>query len=253
MMREKATENNWTLRSLLVLVLIVAAGGFGWWWKDQVLVRKVAIEGIRYADEEMLRDMIRVDSSMLFFELNPVMIADRVRRHPWVEDAYVQRYPNATLKIDVIEREPAMLLIGEDGRPERYLDPNGFQMPFFKEAVYDVPLLTGFVEPMSEIRPVTNRALLNLLAELKHIPPKVDALVSAFEVKETGEISLHTTPKPGRGSIHVLLGRDQFHEKLSKLYAFWHEAVLNKEDVDFQTIDLRFDSQIITKEVRLSQ
>ncbi len=251
--RDIAIEKNWTVRSLFTLALIVAAGAFGWWWKDQVHVQMVDIKGIQYADEEMLREMIRVDSSMLFFELNTVMIADRVRRHPWVEDAYVQRYPNATLKIDVIERKPAILLIGHDGRPERYLDANGFQMPFVKEAVYDVPLLAGLAEPMNEIRPVKNRALLNLLAELKLIPPKVDALVSAFEVEESGEISLHTTPKPGRGSIHVLLGRDQFQEKLSKLYAFWHEAVLNKEDVDFKTIDLRFDSQIITKEVRLSQ
>ena len=248
-----AVEKNWNLRSILTLVLILAAGGFGWWWKDQVLVRKVAIEGMRYADEAVLREMIRVDSSMLFFNLNTVMIADRLRRHPWVEDAYVQRYPNATLKIDVVERQPALLAIDEDGRPARYLDVHGYQMPFLKAAVYDVPLLEGLAEPASETRPVKNRALLRLLDELQDVPPRVDALVSAFEIEPSGEISLHTTPKPGRGSIHVLLGRDQFVEKLSKLYAFWHEAVLAKEDVDFKTIDLRFDSQIITQEVRLSQ
>ena len=106
---------------------------------------------------------------------------------------------------------------------------------------------------MHTIKPVQHRALLKLLDDLRRVPPEVDALISAFEVEDTGEISLHTTPKPGRGSIRVQLGRDQFTEKLSKLYAFWHEAVLRKDDVDFASIDLRFDSQIITKEVRLSQ
>ena len=66
-------------------------------------------------------------------------------------------------------------------------------------------------------------------------------------------MSLHTTPKPGRGSIEVMLGRDAFHARLSRLYAFWHQEVLEKEDIDVAFIDLRFDSQIITREVSLSQ
>lgn len=251
--RQRAVEKNWPFRTFLFLILMIAVCAFGWWWKDQVLVRNVNIEGIRHADEAALRKMIHVDSTLQFFNLDPVMIADRVRRHPWVKDASVTRFPNATLGIEVFERKPALLHIDHIGVPDRYLDAEGFQMPFTREAVYDVPLLTGLSEPMHAIKPVQHRALLKLLDDLKRVPPEVDALISAFEIEDTGEISLHTTPKPGRGSIRVQLGRDQFTEKLSKLYAFWHEAVLKKNDVDFASIDLRFDSQIITKEVRLSQ
>ncbi len=197
--------------------------------------------------------MMRVDSSHLFFDIDPVMVEDRLRRHPWVKEARVQRYPNATLQVDVEERVPALLALDDDGVPVRYLDADGFQMPFVKGAIYDVPLLHGLDEPFEATRPITHRALQKLLQDMQRVPPEVDALVSAFEIEDSGEISLHTTPKPGRGSIDVLLGRDQFVDKLSKLYAFWHEAVLEKEDVDFASIDLRFDSQIITKEVRLSQ
>ena len=251
--KHPAGEKNWALRSILVVLLIFAAGGFGWWWKDQVLVRQVNFKGLQHTDEAVLLKMIHVDSTFLFFNLDPVMIADRVRRHPWVENADVQRFPNATLSVEVLEREPVMLLMDQDGYPDRYLDADGFQMPFLKQAVYDVPLITGLAEPMHTMHPVKHRALLKLLGELERIPPQVDALISAFEIEKTGEISLYTTPKPNRGSIHVILGRDQFVEKLSKLHAFWHEAVLQKEDVEFASIDLRFDSQIITKEVRLSQ
>ncbi len=246
-------EKNWTLRSFLAVLLIVAAGGFGWWWKDQVLVRQVNIKGLQHAYEAMVREMIHVDSSLQFFQLDPVMIADRVRRHPWVEDAAVQRFPNATLRIEVTERKPVALVMDQHGYPDRYLDVHGFQMPFLKQAVYDVPLVSGLSEPMHTLQPVKHRALLKLLNDLDRVAPRVGALISAFEIENTGEISLHTAPKPGRGSIQVMLGRDQFVEKLSKLHAFWHEAVLNKQEVDFASIDLRFDSQIITKEVRLSQ
>ncbi len=248
-----AEEKNWSVRSMLTILLVIAAGIFGWWWKDQVLVRQVTITGLQHAGEAEVREMIHVDSTLLFFNLQPVMIADRVRRHPWIEDATVTRYPNATLGIEVTERYPTMLFIGKDGEPDRYLDAEGFQMPFIKEAVYDVPLLIGLEESVHSIRPVKHRALLKLLHDLERVPAEVDALISAFEIEKSGEINLHTAPKPGRGSIQVRLGRDKFLEKLSKLHAFWHEAVLKKDEVDFASIDLRFDSQIITKEVRLSQ
>lgn len=246
-------EKNWPVRTVLTLVLIAAAGLFGWWWKDQIQVQKVNIEGLVHAEEEVVRQMIRVDSTLLFFQLDPLMIADRVRRHPWIEDAEVQRYPNATLQIRVTERTPAVLVVDASGTPERYLDAAGFQMPFLQGAVYDVPLLSGLAEPMHPTRPVTHPALLSLLQDISTVPDRVDALISAFELEEDGQISMFTTPKPGRGSIQVSLGRDHFDERLSRLYAFWHKAILAKEDVDFASIDLRFDSQIITQENRLSQ
>ncbi len=104
------------------MLLLLVAGGFGWWWKGQVVVRQVHIEGAQHAEETVLRDMIRIDSSYLFFEIDPVMVSDRVRRHPWVKDARVQRYPNATLQIEVEERQPALLTLDAGGMPVTYVD-----------------------------------------------------------------------------------------------------------------------------------
>ena len=161
---------------------MLVAGGFGWWWKGQVEVQKVAISGIQHAEETVLRKMMRVDSSHLFFEIDPVMVSDRLRRHPWVKEARVQRYPNATLQIDVEERIPALLAVDDTGLPTRFIDAGGFQMPFVKGAIYDVPLLHGLDEPVQATRPIAHRALQNLLQDMQRVPPEVDALVSAFEI-----------------------------------------------------------------------
>ncbi len=58
-------------------MLVLVAGGFGWWWKGQVVVQSVQIEGIQHAEETVLRKMMRVDSSHLFFDIDPVMVAGR--------------------------------------------------------------------------------------------------------------------------------------------------------------------------------
>lgn len=251
---KKPSENsNWKLRFVLTLTLMIMMGVFGWWWKDSVYCRQVSITGARFADENVLRELAHIDSNTVFLDIDPYIVEDRVRRHPWVETVKVRRNPNATLSIEVKERTPAMLVIDAEGRPERYLDAAGFQMPFVREAVSDVPLLRGLAETMHPTQPISHDAVLELLKELTAVPPEVDALLSTFEVDGAGGLNVQTSPKPGRGSIHVRLGRGAYLAKLSKLHAFWHQSVLEKKDVDFESIDLRFDSQIITREVALSQ
>lgn len=254
MKKKQPTDNrNWKLRFVLTLILMITMGVFGWWWKDSVYCRQVSITGARFADENVLRELAHIDTNTVFMDIDPHIVEDRVRRHPWVESVKVRRNPNATLSIEITERTPAMLVIDAEGRPERYLDAAGFQMPFLKEAVSDVPLLRGLAETMHPTQPISHDAVLELLEDLKTVPPEVDALLSTFEVDGTGGLNMQTSPKPGRGSIHVRLGRGAYDAKFSKLHAFWHQSVLNKQDVDFESIDLRFDSQIITKEVALSQ
>lgn len=255
-MKKKQQEfdsRKWRFRAVLVMLMMVVMGSFGWWWKGQVQLNAIQVVGFQHAEEAELLEMANVDSSLAFFDIDSFAIADRVRRHPWVRDARVQRLPNATLHIEVVERDPAVLLIGADGRPDRYLDTDGFQMPFQRDVVYDVPLLMGLDEPIHPTEPLAHEGVKTLLQDLGEIPEEVDALLSAFELTASGEFNLQTAPKPGRGAINVRLGRDHFEYRLSKLHAFWHQAVLPKDETDFALIDLRFDSQIITQETRLSQ
>jgi cell division septal protein FtsQ len=245
-------NRKWQIRTVIVLLFMGAMGGFGWWWKGQVRCQDVRITGARFADETTLLDLASVDTNVAFFDIDPYAIADRVKRHPWVRDVIVQRLPDATLEIEVIEREPAMLVINAAGAPDRYLDVKGYQMPFMRDAIFDVPLLMGLKDEPDISEPINHENVRSLLDDLGQMPREVDALLSAFDVAPDGEISLQTTPKPGRGAIQVRLGRGNYRSKLSKLHAFWHQAVLAREEIDFEMIDLRFDSQIVTREIQLS-
>ena len=243
----------WHGRLIALLFVLVLLGGFGLWWKQQVLLKHVHIEGALFSNAEDIKTLADLDSSMLFFDINVHQVSENVAQDSWVESAKVRRLPNAELAISVRERRPALLALDASGTPNRFIDSQGYQMPFKREAIFDVPLLMGLEEEFHPTEPIQQPVVLSLLHDLHHITDDTDALISAFTIKPNGEVYLETNPIPGRGSIDVRLGHENFAEKLSKLHAFWHQTVLTKREYNIQTIDLRFDSQIVTQEVRLSQ
>ena len=219
----------------------------------QLVYKGAQVTGTQFSDPDSLLHRLDVDSTTLFFDIKPQFVASRVAEDPWVEFAHVSRLPNAVLSISVTERTPALLMMDAEGNPNRFIDQHGFQMPFRKHTVFDVPLLFGLEEVFHPSEPIQHPSLRQLLNDLQQVPAEVDALISAFTIKPDGEIFLHTNPIPGRGSIDVRLGSGDYGNKLTRLHAFWHQTVLAKRDYNIKAIDLRFDSQIITNEVRLSQ
>lgn len=237
----------------LVLLFLGVAMGTGWFLMESVQMRGVHIEGNRYALDEDVFQFAGLDSTEFLFDIDPRMTGDRIKRHPWIQEAHVFRTANAILKIEVTERKPVLLVLDPDGDPLHYLDAEGYQMPYVKGAAFDVPLLSGFSDPYRPLVPVSNAGLLDVLRTLPSLKPELDALIAAFEIDDQGEFWLYTTPRPNRGTLKVRLGEDHFAQKASRLFAFWHQSVLHRQNIDFRWVDLRFDSQIITHETPLGQ
>jgi cell division protein FtsQ len=220
----------------------------GWTWLDGLVVRRVVLEGHRHADEAAVLAVARVDTGVRLLDVEAAIIADRTRRHPWVRRADVRRMPPDIVRIAVEERAPVALVLGADSRPAAYLDSEGYPLPLVDGAVYDVPLLRGVVLPKHPTQPVVSRSVSELLADLSGVDPLIDALISSFEVDPNGEITLHTAPAGTQASIEVRLGARGYSEKFRRLEAFWMQAVLSRPSRTFEAIDLRFDSQIVTRE-----
>ena len=249
--RKKKRKTRRILRGVLLTLGLLGLGSLGvlgWQWMAALRCERIEIHGLHHADSTALLDLAQVDTGMVLFDIDPAIVADRVRRHPWVRTARAMRLPTGTLMISVRERAPVVLVLDERGRPGHYLDRAGFAMPSTPGAVYDVPLLRGLSERAHPVRPLQDERVRALLVALADADAQTDALVSELEMQPSGEVVLHTTPVGARGSIAVWLGRDDFAEKLARLRAFWHQAVLPQPDQTFALIDLRFNSQIVTRE-----
>lgn len=267
------------------VLALLAVGGtalLGWRWYRSIPVRRVVVKGATHAAPDTLAALARVDTGQALYRLQPRLLTDRVRRHPWVKSAAVSRYPNGTLRITVDERTPAALVL-QDGAAAYYLDAAGYPLPLASGlAAYDVPLVRGLEEAYQPLRPTGHTALRRLLAALER-DTVAEALVSEIRVQDAplskntsspgrasslgaghsgaaeahpkstssravGALRLRMVPD-GRGqSATVRLGRGGFPRKLRTLTAFWQQAVREKPHAAFHEIDLRFDGQVVARE-----
>lgn len=243
-------KSRWTYRAAAaaMLLLVGSTAYLGWHWLSGLTVTAVRVDGAQHAASEEILAVARVDSGVRMLDVEPALIADRVERHPWVRKAGVHRIPPGIVSIDVTEREPVALALDGQGRPAAYLDAEGYAMPAVESAVYDVPLIGGLTLPENRTRPIDVPSVLQLLKALESIDESADVLISSFAVDASGDVTLYTEPAGGRHAIAVRLGREGFAEKFVNLTAFWQQAVLTRPEIAFDLIDLRFDSQIVTRE-----
>ena len=237
------TVAKWIAAGALLSVTLL-----GWRGATGIPVRALVVHGAANAAEDAIMELARVPMDSLLFSVSPTVIADRVRRHPWVQDAGVSRLPTGTVSIRVRERTPVLLALSTSGEPAYYVDADGFRMPYRPGGTWRVPILTGLSERYHPLVPIRNEAVRNLAAALPELDEDVDALLSEFHVDERGGLILSTTVTPQGRTLQVRLGRAEPAERLVRLRAFWDQVVLARPDVRYSWVDLRFDSQIVTSE-----
>lgn len=235
------------LAGTVIVIAVLGVGGLGWHWTSTLQCERVEVTGTLHAPPEAILDLARVDTGGVLFDVDPDLVADRVRRHPWVMAAEVTRFPTGTLSVHVYERRPVVLVLDGAGRASHYLDAAGYAMPLTGDAVYDVPVLHGFDEPYHPVRRVQDPQVRGVLAALGAAGAETDALVSEVELRDE-TVWIRTTPLQERASVPVRLGRTDYGRKLDVLQAFWRQAVLTQPTTTFEWIDLRFDSQVVTRE-----
>ncbi|HLA64889.1 MAG TPA: FtsQ-type POTRA domain-containing protein [Rhodothermales bacterium] len=255
-MSQQQPRRRWGRIVFLTLAFVggaALAGGAAYLYRT-VPVRRVEVEGATRASRAELLRLAALPDSVAMADVDPRLVADRLQRHPWVRHARVRRMPTGTLAVRLEERTPAALVLGHDGRPQRYLDAEGHAMPLpvaaggRPAAVYDVPLLRGSVPEAPPTRAVESASVVELLAALAAAPPDVDALVSEVSLGRGGDATLLTTPVSGHPGLTVRLGIGGYAEKLRRLRAFFDQAVLPRPGHPFEVIDLRFDGQVVTRE-----
>jgi hypothetical protein len=140
-------------------------------------VQHVEILGQQRASAVALRHLARVPEGAHLASLDLAAVRADVERHPWVAEATVSRALPSTLRIEVREHQPVMLLALDR---LWYLDDQGEPFRLADSSDLDYPVLTGFPPELVDQRPELSQAAvqgaLRVLASLHDGPLPLDQL-----------------------------------------------------------------------------
>ena len=229
----------------LLIMIVVGLGIFGWFMSMNLA--RVVVDGALDAAPDDLLALADLEIGQKMYNIDATLLSERVEAHPWVETAYVSRFPNGTLKIMIEERIPELLVLDTSGRPSIYLDRWGRHMPAQDATYHDVPIFQGYDMTDAENGYVSHSVVNELLIALADNMTETDNLISEVSL-ETDQIGLRLEPVGSHGAVPVQMGSTEFVKKFKRLRTFWYMNMVPNQDTRFESLDLRYDSQIVARE-----
>jgi len=209
------------------------------------MVKNVSLEGVQFTSEVDLIKLIPdvVDSNQ--FKIDLFQIENSVKQHPWIEKVEVFRRLPDELVVVVHEKQPVALLNGKDLWA---IDRNGCLLPLHLwSGSLDLPLIDlklGNLEQAGGI--IDDEQLLTTLkylVQLKYRLPALWEIISEVTWNNEGDITLHAA----KSRTQILLSQEPTWNQTLKLYSYFLYEGGESGIQDVQSIDLRFQDQVIVK------
>jgi cell division septal protein FtsQ len=178
-------------------------------------------------DASKLRNLLLLDIGRL---------QARVEAHRWVKEARLRKVFPSTLKIEIMEREPAAVL--KTGETYLMIDRDGVWLePLAAREDANLPLLldsASFKDDYQEKLDLAWRCL-------DALTPEQRLEVEALDLTEPGSVSVYLVGQTTR----LILGGERFSERLSFIRSY--KETMEGQNGPLEYIDLRFDDRIIFK------
>jgi len=186
---------------------------------------------------------VRPGDAMLHVDLK--MVAEQIKKNPWVEKVKVNRYFPHTLSIEVSEWEPAAII---NAGCLYYLDANGeIFKPLARGDSLDFPVITGITEEDLARDQAGCKAMLKTALAISDLL-KAGSL---FKLQDISEIHADKgygfTLFTAQGGVPIKLGNDGFAEKLARLARIYRDLSPQMQTVEY--VDLNYTDKIVVKKV----
>jgi len=239
----------------LIIVGAVAAGGVLLWVGSQASrqlgpivqrgleIREVRIEGAHHVSKQDILDRLGLQPGVGLHQVSLAFLADRLRTHPWIKEATLERRPLHELRITVRERTPAA--IARIGSEHLLTDGEGALLA--KLGTRDdptLPLLIGL-----ELKPLVQgdaplRKRVQSAVELARL--MANSVEGRVEIDLTHPLSLTASTKGVRfqfGSEGLV---DQWNRFRMVKAVF--KPTLEGKRREGGEVDLRYDNRVIVRE-----
>lgn len=236
------------MRKGIITILIVGLCGFLWIaaqsWSKQLEVSKVTVRGTMHIDADEILRMAALSDTVLFEDIDLGELQHRVKQHPYVRTASVNRDFPATVRITVQERKPDALLVGSR---MAILDDENIVMPVrYGNSMENLPVISGeFSIPQTgdTLRHSGVDRALQIIRATRASDEIMHHLFSEMRVLEGGSLVAYSTDY----GVPIFLGEAFNARQLIAFKEFWLQEVVPVGADQIQSIDLRYDDQIVTR------
>jgi cell division septal protein FtsQ len=247
--RERLRKPGWKILGALFLIAIIMAAAWGTRAGARKMaffrIRTVEIRGVRYLEPNEVLARLQIDTlTSLWDDLEP--LRQRVRRHPQVSDARIERRPPGKIVVIVRENLPVALIQTASGLVP--FDSLGRQLPIDPSRTnLDLPIVAS-----------TDPVLLKLVGAIRAAEPRVFARIEEARRAGRDEILLTLSPRAEdaaiaagnpaalpRKSLRIRVPLDLSVERLADIFPV--ESDLARRQVHVGEIDLRYRDQVIAR------
>lgn len=207
-------------------------------------IRDVSVEGMHQVSKQEVLDRLALRKGLAQHQVGLAYLAERVRSHPWIKEAMVERLPLHALRVTIVERKPAA--IARIGSEQLLIDEEGVVLS--RLGVQDqttLPLLLG----------VDGKLLMQGDLRIKQrVQSSIELAKSMAETLDGRiEIDLHHPANlvaSARG-VRFHFGSDALKEQWERFMtvkAAFRMPAFDGRKHEGQEVDLRYDSRVIVRE-----
>lgn len=245
--REKRARLFGNLKRLFVLwvaaaLLYMTAMGVGAILRSSLFdVTKVEYEGqARLSNDELIR-LSGLEAGGNIFGVDLVRTCDRLGRSPWVKEVTVRRLLPSRIRVEVVERVPAVLA---KANGELYLaSRDGVALDYATDADRGtLPVVSGIAigkdgaEEGAELKVAAALELADFLSKSKFASSEDSAEI---KVDDPSSVVLMFN------GLEIRLGRGGYEDKFKRLAEV--EPDIRRRQIEVMYIDLRFPDKVVIK------
>jgi cell division protein FtsQ len=207
-------------------------------------IRDVRVEGIHQVTKQEVIERLALKKGLALHQVSLSYLAERLRTHPWVKEATIERLPLHELRVSVIERKPAAIV--RTGSEHVLVDDEGVALA--RLGLQDdqlLPLLTGVeAKPLLQGDQRVRRTIQSSVELARLMAHSVEGRV---EIDLSNPANLVASAK----GIRFQFGSEALVEQWNRFQmvkAVFKPGALEGRKREGGEVDLRYDNRVIVRE-----
>ena len=207
-------------------------------------ITQVSVEGIHQVTKEEVLSRLALKKGIAQHQVSLTYLAERLRTHPWIKEATVERLPLHALRVTIVERSPAA--IARIASEQILTDEEGAVLARLgAEDQPALPLLLGIDGNLLVQGDL--RLKQRLQSAIQLAKAMAEALDGRIEIDVSHPVNLVASAKGVRFHFGSEALQEQW-DRFVKVKAAFRMPAFDGRRLEAHDVDLRYDHRVIVRE-----